>query len=104
MYENLSLIRVARPHASHACESMPCDKTERNINARALANYFGLKQIKTFVSGGLRKEKTYFFAVSVCSRFEWPVEVAEMKTTHSLWVVLAQKKVTRFGRNIVNAF
>ena len=44
MYENT--IRVARPHASHACESMPCDKTERNINARALANYFRPKAIK----------------------------------------------------------
>ena len=56
------------------------------------------------MSGGLRKEKT-FFAVSICLRFERPVEVAEMKTTHSLRVVVVQKKkVTRFGRNVVNAF
>ena len=34
----------ARPHASHACESMPRGKIERNINARALANYFGPKR------------------------------------------------------------
>ena len=45
-----------------------------------------------FMSGGLRKEKTHFFAVSVCLRFERPVEVAQMKTTHSLRVVVVQKK------------
>ena len=110
MYENL--IRVARPHASHACESMPCGKIERNINACALANYFGRKrqnnrkQIKTFVcQAGFVKKKHIFFAVSLCLRFERPVEVAQMKTTHSLWIVVVQKKkVTRFGRNVVNAF
>ena len=50
------------------------------------------------MSGGLHKEKTYFFAVSVCLRFERPVEVVQMKTTHSLQVVVGQKKATRFGR------
>ena len=45
------------------------------------------------MSGRLRKEKTYFFAVSVCLRFERPVEVAQMKTTRSLWVVVTQKKL-----------
>ena len=51
------------------------------------------------MTGGLRKEKTYFFAVSVCLHvcFEQPVEIAQMKTTHSLRVVVAQKKVTCFG-------
>ena len=109
MYE--TRIRFARPRASHACESMPCDKTERNINACALANYFGRKrqnnrkQIKTFVcQAGFVKKKHIFFAVSLCLHFERPVEVAEMKTTHSLRVVVAQKKVTRFSRNVVNAF
>ena len=65
MYENF--IGVARPHANHACESMPCDKTERNINAHALANYFGRKQqnyrkqIKTFPrQAGFTKEKHIF--------------------------------------------
>ena len=48
---------------------------------------------------GFRKEKTFFFfAVRVCLRFGRPVEVAQMKTTYSLRVVVAQKKVTRFGR------
>ena len=42
MYENT--IRIARPHVSHACESMPCGKTERNINARALTNYFNMNK------------------------------------------------------------
>ena len=37
-------IWIAWPHASHACESMLCDKTERNINARALANCFSQKR------------------------------------------------------------
>ena len=50
-------------------------------------------KFKLFMPGGLRKEKTHFFAVSVCLRFERPVEVAEMKTTHSLRVVVAQKKL-----------
>ena len=56
------------------------------------------------MSGGLRKEKTYFFAVSVCLRFERPVEVAQMKTTHSLRVVVAQKKSLVSAGNVVNAF
>ena len=61
------------------------------------------KQIKTFVCQAGFVKKKRFFAVSVCLRFERPVEVAEMKTTHSFWVVVVQKKVTRFHRN-VNAF
>ena len=54
--------------------------------------------------GGLRKEKTFFLRLAFVYVFERPVEVAEMKTTHRLRVVVAQKKVTRFGRNVVNAF
>ena len=45
------------------------------------------------ISGGLRKGKTYFFGVSICLHFEWLVEFAQMKTTHSLQVVVAQKEV-----------
>ena len=37
------------------------------------------------------KHTCTFFAVSVCLRFERPVEVAQMKTTHSLRVVVTQK-------------
>ena len=109
MYENT--IRITRPHPSHACESMPCGKIERNINACALANYFGRKrqnnrkQIKTFVcQAGFVKKKHIFFAVSLCLRFERPVEVAQMKTTHSLRVVVAQKKPLVSAGNVVNAF
>ena len=40
---------------------------------------------------GVSQRKAYLFTVSICLRFEWPVEVAQMKTTHSLWVVVAQK-------------
>ena len=47
---------------------------------------------------GFVKKKTFFFTVRVCLRFERPVEVAQMKTTYSLRVVVAQKKVIRFGR------
>ena len=89
---------------THACESMPCGKTERNINARALTNYFSESdkitesKLKICISGGLRKGKTYFFGVSVCLRFEWLVEFVQMKTTHSLQVVVAQKEVSRFSR------
>ena len=46
---------------------------------------------------GFVKKKKIFFAVRVCLRFERPVEVAQMKTTYSLRVVVAQKKVTRFS-------
>ena len=52
------------------------------------------------MSGGLRKEKT----VSVCLRFEQPVEVAQMKTTYSLRVVVMQKKLLVLAGNFVNAF
>ena len=45
------------------------------------------------MSDGLRKEETHFFAVSICLRFERPVEVVEMKTTHSLRVIVAEKKL-----------
>ena len=48
-------------------------------------------KFKFFMSGGLCKEKTHFFAVSICLRFERPVEVAQKKATHSLWVVVVQK-------------
>ena len=50
------------------------------------------------ISGGLRKGKTYFFGVSVCLRFERPVEFGQMKTTHSLRVAVVQKEVSRFSR------
>ena len=47
--------------------------------------------MKTFAyQAGFVKEKRL--------RFERPVEFAQMKTTHSLRVVVAQKEVSRFGR------
>ena len=49
-------------------------------------------------TGFVKKKHIFFFAVRVCLRFERPVEVAQMKTTYPLRVVVAQKKVTRFGR------
>ena len=50
----------------------------------------------SYVRRASYRKKSYFFVVSVCLRFERPVEVAEMKTTHSLRVVVAQKKSYSF--------
>ena len=60
-------------------------------------------KFKLFMPGGLRKEKTHFFAVSVCLRFERLVEVAEMNNTLAPGCSRT-KKVSRFGRNVVKAF
>ena len=56
------------------------------------------------MSGGLRKGKTYFFVISICLHFERPVEVAQMKTTHSLRVVVAQRKSLVSAGNVVTHF
>ena len=52
------------------------------------------------MSGGLRKEKQF----SVCLHFERPVEVVQMKTTHSLWVVVTLKKSLALTGNVVNTY
>ena len=45
------------------------------------------------MSGGFfLKKKIFFFAITVCLHFEQPVEVVQMKTTHSFPVVFTQKK------------
>ena len=58
MYENT--IQIARPHASHVCESMPHGKTrETSMLVHLQINY--RKQIKTFVCQvGFVKEKHIF--------------------------------------------
>ena len=57
------------------------------------------------MSAELRKEETYFFAVSVCVCFERPVEVAQMKTTHSRRVVVTlQKKLLVSAETLLTHF
>ena len=41
--------------------------------------------------GRVSQRKAYLFAVSICLCFERPVEVAQMKTTHLLRVVVTKK-------------
>ena len=58
----------------------------------------------SYVRRASYRKKSYFFVVSVCLRFEWPVKVAQIKTTHLLRVVCRAKKIACFGRNVVNTF
>ena len=86
--------------ASHKpCRAVKLRETSMLVHLQIiLAESDKITKSKLKRQAGFVKKKHFFFVVRVCLRFQRPVEVAQMKTTYSLRVVVAQKKFTRFGR------